>query len=144
MGKKSYQIPTACPCLKESTKMFMFKLTLGIVIFETPAVHWKGNKKEKYKDSMPMLLHLLHWNIQVTTTDFTQDSPTMDPAMDELIDLLSYDCPFTGKKRTAGHYLDNQNLQCLGRRNTTWNHDPYSRLDVQLMVVQDFRVSGFT
>ena len=44
--------------LKESTKMFMFKLTLGIVIFETPAVHWKGDKKEKYKDSMPMLLQI--------------------------------------------------------------------------------------
>ena len=52
--------------------------------------------------------------LTIPSLDCIQDSSIMDPAMDELIDLLSYDCPFTGKKRTAGHYLDNQNLQCLG------------------------------
>lgn len=36
--------------------------------------------------------------------------------MDDLIDLLTYECPITGKKRTAGHYDDSnhENPGCLG------------------------------
>ena len=35
---------------------------------------------------------------------------------DDLRDLLTYDCPLTGRKRTAGEYPDLQNKtpQCLG------------------------------
>ena len=35
-------------------------------------------------------------------------APAMDDLDDMLIDLLSYECPFTGKKRTAGMMTPDQ------------------------------------
>lgn len=42
----------------------------------------------------------------------------MDESADDLIDLLTYVCPFSGKKRVAG--LDNGELsmKCLGSKQT--------------------------
>lgn len=43
--------------------------------------------------------------------------PAMDADMDELMDLLAYECPYTGKKRIPGCYesVDQQSsTKCLG------------------------------